>query len=103
MLEHVEVKYYKQDYECNVVPDTLIYIEKTLFLTCPFCVVTESRNHFFSACPLYSLDRLRYLQANLDNLTSNAILFGCENQTNEFNESLFLEVQEFLIRSGRFG
>ena len=52
---------------------------------------------------IYSLDRLRYLPANLDNLTSNDLLFGCENQSDEFNESLFLKVKEFLIRSGRIG
>ena len=67
------------------------------------CGDLESCNHFFSACPLYSLDRLRYLPANLDNLTSNAILFGCQNKTNEFNESPFVKVQGFLIRVGRFG
>ena len=77
------------------------------FVPNPFCRcgVFESRNHFFFACPLSSdsLDRLRYLPANLDNLTSNDLLFGCENQSDEFNESLFLKVQEFLIKSGRFG
>ena len=56
----------------------------------PFCrcgVFEKSRNHFFLACPLYSLDRLRYLPANLDNLTSNDLLFGCENQSDEFNDT----------------
>ena len=80
-------------------------IGKTLYLTPSVhaCRVFESHNHFFFACPLYSLNRLRYLPANLDNLTSNDLLFGRENQSDEFNESLFLNVQEFLIRSGRFG
>ena len=68
----------------------------------PFCRCGVF-DHFFFACPLYSFDRLRYLPANLDNLTSNDLLFGCENQSDEFNESLFLKVQELLIRSGRFG
>ena len=53
--------------------------------------------------PLYSLDRLRYLPANIDYLTSNGLLLGCENQSDDFDESLFLKVQELLIRSGRFG
>ena len=64
----------------------------------PFCRcgVFESHNNFFFDCLLYSLDRLRYLPANLDNLTSNDLLFGYENQSDEFNEILFLKVQEFL-------
>ena len=71
----------------------------------PFCPrgVFESRNLFFFACLLYSLDRLRYLPANLNNLTNNDLLFGCKNQSDEFNESVFLKIQEFLIRSGMFG
>ena len=52
-------------------------------------------NIIFFVCSLYSLDRPRYLQAILDNLTSNDFLFRCENQTDEFKESLFLKLQEF--------
>ena len=42
----------------------------------PFCRcgVFESSNHFFFACPLHSLDRLRYLLANFDNLIVQALI-----------------------------
>ena len=69
-----------------------LYTEK-IIVPNPFC---RYGYRFFFACPLYSLDRLRHLPVNLDNLTSNNLLYGCENQTDEFNESLFLKVHEFL-------
>ena len=54
------------------------------------CGGFESRtcNHFFFAGPLYSLDR---------QLTNNVRLFGCEIQTEDFNElfSIFFYIQEF--------
>ena len=80
--------------ECSSLNSDLY---RKIIVPSPFCLygLFESRNHSFFACPLCSLDRLRYLPANLDNLTSNYRLFGCENQTDEFNESLFLKVQEF--------
>ena len=67
------------------LPDNSEDCKSLHFVPSPFCRcgVFESRNHFFFTCPLYSLDRLRYLPTNLDNLTSNDLLFGCENQSDE--------------------
>ena len=73
--------------------DTSLYIIVDLPDQVAIIINTDLKTIF--ACQLYSLDRLRYLPANLDNLTSNDLLFGCENQSDEFKESLFLKVQEF--------
>ena len=62
------------------------------------CGGFESSNHFFFVCPIFVGARSRYLPANLNNLT----LFGMENKTNHENEALFMQVQEFIVESGRF-
>ena len=38
----------------------------------------------------------------LNNLTTRDLLFGMENKTNHENEALFIQVQEFIVQSGRF-
>ena len=52
---------------------------------------------------LYIIVGLPDQAATILNTDLKQFLIGCENQSDEFNESLFLKVQEFLIRSGRFG
>ena len=63
----------------NVAISTNLLSSSKFFMALPQpiyrCGVFESRNHFFFTYPLYSLDRLRYLPANLDNLTSYDLLF----------------------------
>lgn len=66
------------------------------------CGEFESVYHFFFQCPKYATARARYLPANIDDFTTRDFLFGSENKTIHENEVLFLEVQEFLVQSGRF-
>ena len=68
-----------------------------------WCGVFESRNHLFFALSALLTSQTQIFAANLDKLTSHDVLFAYGNQSSEFNESLFLKVQEFLIRSGKFG
>ncbi|MEW8544911.1 MAG: reverse transcriptase family protein [Candidatus Thiodiazotropha sp.] len=66
------------------------------------CGGFESVHHFFFACPKYSIQRNRYLPDDLHNFTTHDLLFGKENVPFRENESLFLKVQDFVIKSGRF-
>ena len=78
-------------YRNNIVPQP----------TCQ-CGGFESSYHFFFVCPIFVGARSRYLPANLNNLTTRDLLFGMENKTNHENEALFMQVQEFIVESGRF-
>ena len=78
-------------YRKNIVPEP----------TCQ-CGGFESSYHFFFVCPIFVGARSRYLPANLNNLTTRDLLFGIENKTNHKNEALFMQVQEFIVESGRF-
>ena len=78
-------------YRKNIVPQP----------TCQ-CGGFESSYHFFFVCPIFVGARSRYLPANLNNLTTRDLLFGMENKTNHENEALFMQVQEFIVESGRF-
>ena len=46
--------------------------------------------------------RQSYLPGNLGNFTAKELLFGKENATDQDNQSLFLQVQDFIVKSGRF-
>ena len=42
------------------------------------------------------------LPNNLRTFTTKDLLFGCENASEQDNQSLFLQVQDFIVNSGRF-
>lgn len=66
------------------------------------CGGFDSAAHFFFTCPRYSIPRNRYLPNDLHNYTTHELLFGKENVPFHENKSLFLKVQDFIIKSGRF-
>ena len=66
------------------------------------CGGFDSAAHFFFTCPRYSIPRNRYLPNDLHNYTTHELLFGKENVPFHVNKSLFLKVQDFIIKSGRF-
>ena len=62
----------------------------------------ESAAHFLFTCPFFMNARQSYLPCNLGNFTAKELLFGKENATEQENQSLFLQVQDFIVKSGRF-
>lgn len=70
----------------------------------PSCICGgfESPYHFLFVCPRYNAARNRYLPNNLMNYSTNDLLFGKENEPIPVNETLFLQVQDFIVKSGRF-
>ena len=66
------------------------------------CGGFESNYHYLFTCPKYANHRNRYLPYNLQNYSTNDLLCGKENLSEHDNESLFLQVQEYIIKSGRF-
>ena len=69
--------------------------------SCQHCGGFESAYHSFLTCPLYAATR-RYLPANLHEYSLKDLLYGTENGTSHENETLFLKVQDFLTKCGRF-
>ena len=65
------------------------------------CGGFESNYHYLFTCPKYAQYINRYLPHNLQNYSTNNLLYGKENLS-EHNESLFLQVQEYVIKYGRF-
>ena len=78
-------------YRKNIVPEPICE-----------CGGFESSYHFFFVCPIFLDARSRCLPASFINLTNRDLLFGMENKTNHENEALFMQVQEFIVESGRF-
>ena len=66
------------------------------------CGGFKSATYFFFTCPIFTNARQRYLPDNLENFTVRELQFGKENATEQDNQSLFLQVQDFIIKSGRF-
>ena len=66
------------------------------------CGGFEISYQFFFVCLIFVDARSRYLPASLINLMTRDLLFGMENKTNHENKALFMQVQEFIVESGRF-
>lgn len=66
------------------------------------CGGFESAYHFFYTCPRYTDVRDRYLSEVLTTHNIHDLLHGKQDASTNENETLFLKVQEFTIRSKRF-
>ena len=66
------------------------------------CGEFESAAHFLFNCPIYTNERQTYLPDNLRTYTTKDLLFVCENASEQDNQSFFLQVQDFIVNSGRF-
>ena len=62
----------------------------------------ESPYQFLFVCPKYTVARNMYLPNNRTNYTTRDLLFGKESEPVSENERLFLQVQDFIIKSGSF-
>ena len=92
-----------QEYEWHVARSIQIFIEKNI-VPSPSCACGgfESAYQFFFICPNYNATRERYLEALLRNHTTHELLFGKDTSTGEENETLFLKVQDYILKSKRF-
>ena len=61
------------------------------------CGEFESAIHFLFNCPIYTKERQTYLPNNLRTFTTKDLLFGCENASEQGNQSHFLQVQDFIV------
>ena len=68
---------------------------------CPSCICGgfESPYHFLFVCPKYTVARNMYLPNNLTDYTTHDLLFGKESEPVSENETLFLQVQDFIIKN----
>ena len=78
-------------YRKNIVPDP----------SCQ-CGGFESPHHFFFCGLKYSAARNRYLPSDIYKYNANDFLFGRDNMTDHENEALFVKIQDYIIKSGRF-
>ena len=58
--------------------------------------------HFLFTCSNYNTQRNAHLPDDLHNYSTNDLLYGREQLSEQDNESLFLRVQEFIVKSERF-
>ena len=62
------------------------------------CGDFESAHHFFYVCPQLTAVRERYLGDAIRNHTAHELLCGKPEFTNNENVSLFLKVQDFMVK-----
>ena len=65
-------------------------------------IVSTPSYHFFFQCPRYAASRNRFLPNDINRYNTHDFLFGIEGKTNRENEALFIKVQDFIVKSGRF-
>ena len=86
--------------ECSSL--TFFYLKH--IVPSPSCQCGEfgSAAHFLFNCPIFTNERQTDLPNNLRTFTTKDLLFGCENSFEQDNQSLFLQVQDFIVNSRRF-
>ena len=66
------------------------------------CGAFESAKHFLFRCPNYSIARHRYLHQDLDSHSLKDLMYGKTSYSLQENVTLFSQVQDFIVKSGRF-
>ena len=66
------------------------------------CGAFESPYHYFFHCQRYVNIRETYLHNYLESHNTHELLCGKESASDLENEALFLNVQEFIVKSKRF-
>ena len=66
------------------------------------CGGSQSTYHFLFMCPNYNDIKYTYLPNNLYTLDIHQLLPGIPSSNNVENETLFLQVQDFILHSRRF-
>ena len=96
-------KFYTLNLDLIVANWTPMYTRKKI-IDSPLCSSGgfESAYHFVFTCPNYNDPRNAYLPIDLHNYSTNDLLHGREQFSEQDNESLFLKVQEYIIKSERF-
>ena len=63
---------------------------------------TETASHFLFSCPNYHHLRIRYLANLTQPLTLSVALSGIPDASVDCNDTLFKQVQQFILASKRF-
>ena len=66
------------------------------------CGAFESAKHFLFHCPNYSIARHRYLPQDLDSHSLKDLMYGKTSYSLQENVTLFSQMQDFIVKSGRF-
>ena len=86
--------------KCSAL-NTHLYRKNIVLNPSCICGGFESPYHFLFVCAKYTVARNMFLPNN-QNCTTQDLLFGKESEPVLENERLFLQVQVFIIKSGKF-